>query len=153
MLWDGEHPNLYSLQLNNQTRAGRGRCARALWFSRADNGQWAAFPEWQAFLYAAALDQDFYPQGIYTPPSADFIRREMLTSKAMGLNMLRCHIKAPDPRIWKQRMKPACWCGMRSRCGMMRTTGPRKRPNVGWIPFEPRWSGIGTIRPSLSRAS
>ncbi len=46
----------------------------------------------------AALDQDFYPQGIYTPPSADFIRQEMLTSKALGLNMLRCHIKVPDPR-------------------------------------------------------
>jgi hypothetical protein len=46
----------------------------------------------------AALDQDFYPVGIYTPPSAAFIRQEMLTSKAMGLNMLRCHIKVPDPR-------------------------------------------------------
>ncbi|MGC2400088.1 MAG: hypothetical protein WA510_09915, partial [Acidobacteriaceae bacterium] len=35
---------------------------------------------------------------IYTTPSANFIRQEMLASKAMGLNLLRCHIKVPDPR-------------------------------------------------------
>jgi hypothetical protein len=50
------------------------------------------------FYIRAALDQDFYPEGIYTPPSAEFIRKEMLASKAMGLNLLRCHIKVPDPR-------------------------------------------------------
>jgi hypothetical protein len=50
------------------------------------------------FYMRAALDQDFYPQGIYSPPSAEFIRQEMLASKAMGLNLLRCHIKVPDPR-------------------------------------------------------
>ena len=50
------------------------------------------------FYMRAALDQDFYPEGIYTPPSAEFIRKEMLLSKAMGLNLLRCHIKVPDPR-------------------------------------------------------
>ena len=35
MLWDGEHPNLYSLQLNNQTKwAEVGRwCTRALDFA------------------------------------------------------------------------------------------------------------------------
>jgi hypothetical protein len=45
----------------------------------------------------AALDQDFYPEGIYTPPSEAFVRDEMLKGKRMGLNMLRCHIKVPDP--------------------------------------------------------
>src|SRR5690606_14180849 len=45
-----------------------------------------------------ALDQDYYPEGIYTPPSLGFLRAQMRQAKAMGLNCLRCHIKAPDPR-------------------------------------------------------
>lgn len=45
-----------------------------------------------------ALDQDFYPETVYTPPSLDFLRDEMRKAKALGLNLLRCHIKVPDPR-------------------------------------------------------
>ena len=45
-----------------------------------------------------ALDQDFYPETIYTPPSIDYIKDEMRKARALGLNLLRCHIKAPDPR-------------------------------------------------------
>ena len=45
-----------------------------------------------------ALDQDFFPDTIYTPPSIDYLRDEMRKAKALGLNLLRCHIKVPDPR-------------------------------------------------------
>jgi hypothetical protein len=45
-----------------------------------------------------ALDQDFYPDTVYTPPSLDFVRQEMTKAKSTGLNLLRCHIKVPDPR-------------------------------------------------------
>jgi hypothetical protein len=45
-----------------------------------------------------ALDQDFYPETIYTPPSLDYLKDEMQKAKTLGLNLLRCHIKAPDPR-------------------------------------------------------
>ena len=46
----------------------------------------------------AALDQDFFPDTIYTPPSFEFLRHEMEQAKLLGLNLLRCHIKVPDPR-------------------------------------------------------
>jgi hypothetical protein len=47
---------------------------------------------------AGALDQDFYPGTIYTPPSTAFLRDQFVKAKEMGLNTLRCHIKTPDPR-------------------------------------------------------
>jgi hypothetical protein len=47
---------------------------------------------------AAALDQDFYPDTIYTPPSTAYLRDQFKKAKELGLNMLRCHIKTPDPR-------------------------------------------------------
>jgi hypothetical protein len=52
----------------------------------------------QVLYLRAALDQDFYPETIYTPPSLDYLESEMQQAKALGLNMLRCHIKVPDPR-------------------------------------------------------
>ena len=52
----------------------------------------------QVVYLRAALDQDFYPETIYTSPSLDYLKNEMQQAKALGLNMLRCHIKVPDPR-------------------------------------------------------
>lgn len=51
----------------------------------------------EPFYMIAALDQDFYPETIYTPPSEAFVRDQMQKAKRLGLNMLRCHIKVPDP--------------------------------------------------------
>ncbi|MGH9533471.1 MAG: glycoside hydrolase family 2 protein, partial [Terriglobales bacterium] len=50
------------------------------------------------FYMRAALDQAFYPRGIYTPPSLAYLMREMRQAQALGLNTLRLHIKVPDPR-------------------------------------------------------
>ncbi len=52
----------------------------------------------QPIYLRGALDQAFYPHTIYTPPSLDFLKNEMQQAKALGLNLLRCHIKVPDPR-------------------------------------------------------
>jgi hypothetical protein len=99
MLWDGDHPNLYALQLNNPAKTGSAQQVHTRFgFRELTTADGRLFLNGKPFYMRAALDQDFYPQGIYTPPSADFIRQEMLTSKALGLNMLRCHIKVPDPR-------------------------------------------------------
>ena len=48
-----------------------------------------------------ALDQDYYPQGICTPPSAEFLEDQLRKAKELGLNCLRCHIKVPDPRYYE----------------------------------------------------
>ncbi len=52
----------------------------------------------QPLMLLSALDQDFYPETIYTPPSDDYLRDQFKKAKALGLNNLRCHIKPPDPR-------------------------------------------------------
>lgn len=50
------------------------------------------------FYMRGALDQAFYPRGVYSPPSLGFLEREMREARALGLNTLRLHIKVPDPR-------------------------------------------------------
>ena len=58
-----------------------------------------------------ALDQDFYPGTEYTPPSDQFLKTQFIRAKRMGLNMLRCHIKIPDPRYleWADRVGIIVW--------------------------------------------
>jgi hypothetical protein len=94
MLWDGDHPNLYSVEVTTSGQVVHSRFG----FRELTTSDGRLYLNGKLFYMRAALDQDFYPIGIYTPPSATFIRQEMLASKAMGLNMLRCHIKVPDPR-------------------------------------------------------
>ena len=45
----------------------------------------------------AALDQDFYPDTIYSVLSKENLRDEFRKARELGLNTLRCHIKIPDP--------------------------------------------------------
>jgi hypothetical protein len=52
----------------------------------------------EPFYMIGALDQDFYPEAVYSTPSRDILKEQMLAAKALGLNTLRCHIKVPDPR-------------------------------------------------------
>jgi hypothetical protein len=58
-----------------------------------------------------ALDQDYYPQGIYTPPSLEFIEDLFRKAKLMGFNCLRIHIKIGDPRYYQvaDRMGMLIW--------------------------------------------
>ena len=48
----------------------------------------------------SALDQDYYPDNTYTPPSLEYIEAQFRQAKAMGLNSLRIHIKIGDPRYY-----------------------------------------------------
>ena len=60
---------------------------------------------------AGALDQDFYPGTEYVIPSEEYLRDQFLKAKHLGLNLLRCHIKVPDPRYlqWADRLGLLVW--------------------------------------------
>ena len=53
------------------------------------------------FYLRGALDQDYYPDLIYTPPSLEYIESQFRMAKSMGLNCLRVHIKVADPRYYE----------------------------------------------------
>ncbi len=98
-IWDLDSPSLYTLEvdllasgaaIDRQTVAFGVRT-----FAAREGRLWL---NGRPFYMRGALDQDYYPHGIYTPPSLDFLRDQFRKGKAMGLNLLRCHIKVPDPR-------------------------------------------------------
>jgi hypothetical protein len=95
-LWSPDSPSLYTVEVkldgdvpdSFQDRFGFRS------FEARDN---KFYLNGEPFYMIAALDQDFYPETIYTPPSEEYVRDMMLKGKRLGLNLLRCHIKVPDP--------------------------------------------------------
>jgi len=57
------------------------------------------------------LDQGFYPDGIYTAPNDDALRRDIELSKAVGFNGARLHQKVFEPRFlyWADRRGYLVW--------------------------------------------
>ncbi len=52
------------------------------------------------------LDQSYHPEGFYTFPTDEFMKREIQLCKDLGLNGLRTHIKADIPRklYWADKL-------------------------------------------------
>lgn len=55
----------------------------------------------QPIYLRGVLDQAYYPETIYTPPSLEFLEDQARKAKALGLNCLRTHIKVEDPRYYE----------------------------------------------------
>ena len=96
-LWSFEQPNLYRVEFNS----GESIIVETFGFRSIEAKNDKLYLNGKPFYLIAALDQDFYPETIYTTPSEEYLRDEMLKAKKLGLNMLRCHIKVPDPLYLK----------------------------------------------------
>jgi hypothetical protein len=95
-LWSVDSPSLYSVEVTLDGPTPDSFHDRFGFRSfEARGGKF--YLNGEPFYMMAALDQDFYPETIYTPPSEEYVRDMMLKGKRLGLNLLRCHIKVPDP--------------------------------------------------------
>lgn len=98
-LWSPESPSLYHVTARLR-RAGRDldqvTVTTGLRTIAIHQGQLLLND--RPLYLRGALDQDFYPEGVYTPPSDDYLRDQFLKARELGLNCLRLHIKPADPR-------------------------------------------------------
>ncbi|BCX02994.1 MAG: hypothetical protein KatS3mg053_0932 [Candidatus Roseilinea sp.] len=101
-LWDVHSPCLYTLRatltdITDTTDA----LSDAFGFRTIEARDGKLWLNGRPIYLRGALDQDYYPDGIYTPPSQDYIEHQFRLAKAMGLNCLRIHIKIGDPRYYR----------------------------------------------------
>ena len=105
MLWDTDSPHLYAVEAS--LAAGRD-VPVALDRTSATFGMRsiATSPTGHLLLNGrilylrGALDQDYYPELIYTPFSDAELDSQFAKARHMGLNCLRTHIKITDPRYY-----------------------------------------------------
>ena len=100
--WSVDAPKLYRAQLRLCERGTlTDSVCETFGFRRFEARDGRFFLNDEPFYLRGALDQDYYPEGICTPPSVAFLEDQLIKAKAMGLNCLRCHIKVPDPRYYE----------------------------------------------------
>ena len=99
-LWGPDHPDLYQLRVELARGAVLDRSEHSFGLRRFEARDGQFFLNGAPFYMRAALDQDYYPEGICTPPSTAFLEDQFRKARDLGLNMLRTHIKSPDPRYY-----------------------------------------------------
>jgi hypothetical protein len=97
-LWTPDAPNLYTATVQLQGLAADDECTVRFGFREITTRNGQLLLNGQPLFLLSALDQDLYPNTIYTVPSDAFLRDQFQKAKRLGLNNLRCHIKPPDPR-------------------------------------------------------
>ena len=97
-LWDVGQPNLYILTVN--LADGIDVREETFGFRTVTTANGQILLNGKPVYMRGALDQDYYPDGIYTPPSLEFLEDQARKAIELGLNTLRCHIKVPDPRYY-----------------------------------------------------
>lgn len=107
------------------------------------------------------LDQGFYPDGIYTAPTDEDLKNDILKSMELGFNGARLHEKVFEPRFlwWADRLGYLCW-GEQANWGLDITEAGAianflpewleaverdyNHPSViGWCPFNETWDFRG----------
>jgi hypothetical protein len=113
--WGPSEPNLYTLEVSLQGMVSYRKRVR-FGFRKFEARDGKLFLNDKPFYLIGALDQDFYPETIHTPASAEYVRDMMLKAKAMGINVLRCHLKVCHPVYLTvaDELGMLLWCEMPS---------------------------------------
>ena len=107
MLWDIEHPHLYQFDVElidaqwdtepEPLDRVTEHCGMRT-IATSSNGH--LMLNGKVLYLRGALDQDYYPEMIYTPFGDAELEAQFRKAKHMGLNCLRTHIKITDPRYY-----------------------------------------------------
>ena len=157
--WSPDEPNLYTLKVFTRD----DEVSDTFGFRTIETRDGQILLNGRPFYLRGALDQDYYPELIYTPPSQEYIEDEFRKAKDMGLNCLRIHIKVADPRYYAAADKVGLliWTELpnhillsddakrRARetlAGMLERDG--NHPSIGiWTIFNESW-GVDLTNPS-----
>ncbi len=96
LAWSPDEPHLYTLKVSTQD----DEVSETFGFRTIETREGKIYLNGRPFYLRGALDQDYYPDLICTPPSQAYIEDQFRKAKEMGLNCLRIHIKVADPRYY-----------------------------------------------------
>lgn len=121
-LWSLDSPFLYDLRLRlkdgDQTLDAVTSYfgMRKIEMKQDDQGFPAIFLNNQPIFQYGLLDQGFWPDGLYTAPTDEALRSDIETTKALGFNLIRKHVKVEPARwyYWADKLGMLVWQDMPS---------------------------------------
>lgn len=121
-LWSPEDPFLYDLkvklvtggQVTDEVKSYAGM--RKISLGTTEDGFTRILLNNKFIWQNGPLDQGFWPDGLYTPPSDEAMKYDLEMLKKMGFNMLRKHVKVENRRFYyhTDRMGMLVWQDMPS---------------------------------------
>jgi beta-galactosidase/beta-glucuronidase len=130
--WSPDSPFLYHLQLSAEVDRVESYFGMRKSYVAKDNlGVPRLFLNDRPLFHNGLLDQGYWPDGLYTPPTEQAIVDELTAVKNLGFNMLRKHIKV-EPLRWYyhcDRLGLMVWQDMPCGC-----TRPVDSVKYGLIP-------------------
>ncbi|MDR0669784.1 MAG: hypothetical protein LBF95_06850 [Treponema sp.] len=133
VLWDVGKPNLYGLDITWGQDSAKGYFGMRS-VSLTDNTiHINGRPVYQRLV----LDQGFYPDGIYTAPTNDDLRKDIELSMAAGFNGARLHQKVFEEQFlyWADKLGYLVW-------GEHASWGLNIDREQGYLPFAAEWREI-----------
>lgn len=94
-LWEPGNPNLYDLTVT----AGEDTVCSYFGMRSVRINGYAIEINHKPVYQRLVLDQGYYPDGIYTAPTDDDLKRDIELSMAVGFNGARLHMKIFEPRL------------------------------------------------------
>jgi hypothetical protein len=122
-LWSPQTPFLYDLQVKLLDPQGRTIDSvnsyfgmRKISIGRGPDGFNRLFLNNEPLFQLGPLDQGWWPDGLYTAPNDAALRYDLEQIKALGLNMLRKHVKVEPERLyyWADKLGLLIWQDMPS---------------------------------------
>lgn len=114
ILWEPGKPFLYDVEFT-LSKAGNGQTPDKVrsYFGMRDiriDGH-RVLINGKSVFQRLVLDQGFYPDGIYTAPSDEALRKDVELALAMGFNGARLHQKVFEPRLlyWADKLGYMVW--------------------------------------------
>lgn len=170
-LWSPETPNLYTLTLQVVDPKGviLDEVSSYAGMRKVHIVGNRFYLNNQPYYQRLVLDQGFYPDGIWTAPTDEALKHDILLSKEAGFNGARLHQKVFEERFhyWADKLgyltwgESASWCmstddelAVRNFISEWTEIIQRDRNHpsiVAWTPTNETWGSDNTVYPRLIR--
>ena len=128
--WSPDTPTLYDLEvkLSSGDTVKSYFGMRKIEVAKDPAGYNRLFLNHRPVFQIGPLDQGWWPDGLYTPPTDDAMQFDIRTLKSLGFNMLRKHVKVEPARYyyWCDKLGLMIWQDMPSAMQGDRGMGVKK---------------------------
>ncbi|CZR53883.1 probable hydrolase [Phialocephala subalpina] len=100
-LWSPDSPTLYNMSISFGSDTVRSYTGFRTISKGEVNGVVRPLLNGEPLFMFGTLDQGFWPDGIYTPPSREAMVYDLDVLKSLGFNMLRKHIKVENDLFYQ----------------------------------------------------